>query len=161
MLRTPSSPPDRALASVLVLATALSGLCGTPEADAAAETSSTTKEETTREQKKEDTAPAHPEYVTVKSHTTADGTTGRTAGGGLMPQQRAPQAQSGLTRDYIARQSPTESPTAMIAALPGVIYSANDPLGTNDDQQGLSIRGLDQTEIGYLFEGVPAAPPLF
>lgn len=161
MPRASSSFPDSTLVSILMLATALSSLCGTPEADAATETSSTTTEETTREQKKKSSAPAHPEYVTVKSHTTADGTTGRTAGGGLMPQQRAPHAQSGLTRDYIARQSPTESPTAMIAALPGVIYSANDPLGTNDDQQGLSIRGLDQTEIGYLFEGVPAAPPLF
>ncbi|GBQ13777.1 TonB-dependent receptor [Swaminathania salitolerans LMG 21291] len=102
------------------------------------------------------------ESITVhRRRTDPDGVTRHTAGGGLMPQQSAPRAQSGLTRDFIARQSPTQSPTALIADLPGVIYSANDPLGTNDDQQGLSVRGLDQTEIGYLFEGVPAAPPLF
>ncbi|WP_025886144.1 TonB-dependent receptor [Asaia prunellae] len=102
------------------------------------------------------------EIVTVRRRpANADGTTGRTSGGGLMPAQNAARSQSGLSRDFIARQSPTLSPVAMIADLPGVVYSGNDPLGTNDEQQGLSIRGLDQTEIGYLFENVPAAPPLF
>ncbi|WP_332349774.1 TonB-dependent receptor [Asaia spathodeae] len=108
------------------------------------------------------TPPAKREIVTVRRHrTNADGTTGRSIGGGLMPNQSAPRSQSGVNRDFIARQSPTVSPVAMIADLPGVVYSGNDPLGTNDEQQGLSVRGLDQTEIGYLFENVPAAPPLF
>lgn len=102
------------------------------------------------------------EVVTVRhQRVNADGSGGNTAGGGMLPEQTAARSQSGLTRDFIARQSPTLSPVAMIADLPGVIYSGNDPLGTNDEQQGLSVRGLDQTEIGYVFENVPAAPPLF
>ncbi|WP_233582045.1 MULTISPECIES: TonB-dependent receptor [unclassified Asaia] len=106
--------------------------------------------------------PSRHEIVVVRhKRANPDGSSGTTPGGGLMPNQTAPRAQSGLTRDFIARQSPTLSPLAMIASLPGVVYSGNDPLGTNDEQQGLSVRGLDQTEIGYLFENVPAAPPLF
>ncbi|WP_240993584.1 TonB-dependent receptor [Asaia bogorensis] len=102
------------------------------------------------------------ETVTVRhQRSNADGTSGTTPGGGMMPNQTAPHSRSGLTRDFIARQSATLSPVAMIASLPGVVYSGNDPLGMNDEQQGLSVRGLDQTEIGYLFENVPAAPPLF
>lgn len=161
MPKASSFTPDTPFLPVLILAAALSSFGAAPDADAAAETTDTQME--TQDKEADDTraTSAHPEYVTVKSRTTADGSTGHSPGGGLMPHQKAPRAQSGLTRDYIARQSPTESPVALIANLPGVIYSANDPLGTNDDQQGLSVRGLDQTEIGYLFEGVPAAPPLF
>lgn len=120
-----------------------------------------TKKIEEREEKKKRPTSHQPEYVTVNSHMTADGTTGNPVGAGLMPKQTIAKSQSGLTRDFIARQSPTQSSTSLISMLPGVVYSANDPLGTNDDQQGLSVRGLDQTEIGYLFEGIPAAPPLF
>ena len=155
-------PSDTTFLFALLLTAALTSFGGMAEADTAPETPPKQIED--QESEKEDPRPpsAHgPEYVTVKSSATADGTTHHTPGGGLMPPQKAPRAQSGITRDFIARQSPTESPVALIASLPGVIYAANDPLGTNDDQQGLSVRGLDQTEIGYLFEGVPAAPPLF
>ena len=108
----------------------------------------------------------------LESHTTesmvvhtnvssATGVTNSTPGGGLMPPQTVAKSRSGITRDFIAKQSPTSNPVAMIANLPGVVYSGNDPLGTNDDQQGLSVRGLDQTEIGYLYEGIPAAAPVY
>lgn len=161
MPRVTTPLSDRSFLSVLLLMAALTSFGGATEADAAPEAPAKQIED--QEDEKEGTRPSSPkaEYVTVTSTTTADGTTGHTPGGGLMPHQKAPRAQSGLTRDFIARQSPTQSPVALIASLPGVIYAANDPLGTNDDQQGLSVRGLDQTEIGYLFEGVPAAPPLF
>ncbi|MBR0559787.1 TonB-dependent receptor [Neokomagataea sp. TBRC 2177] len=91
----------------------------------------------------------------------ATGVTNTTPGGGLMPPQTVAKSRSGITRDFIAKQSPTANPVSMIANLPGVVYSGNDPLGTNDDQQGLSVRGLDQTEIGYLYEGIPAAAPVY
>lgn len=116
-----------------------------------------------REEVEASNAPASShEVVTVRrNRPNADGSNGMSPGGGMMPVQSVARVRSGLTRDFIAKQSATMSPLAMIASLPGVIYSGNDPLGTNDEQQGLSVRGLDQTEIGYLFENIPAAPPLF
>lgn len=105
----------------------------------------------------------HAEDIKVRAGhiISATGVTGTTPGGGMMPPQVAPKSRSALTRDFIAKQSPTANPVSMIADLPGVVYAGNDPLGANDDQQGMSVRGLDQTEIGYLYEGIPAAPPLF
>lgn len=102
------------------------------------------------------------EEVGVTGHVALpNGVTNRTPGGGMMPPQTIAKSRSGLTRDYIAKQSPTSNPVALVASLPGVVYAGNDPLGTNDDQQGLTVRGLNQQEIGYLFEGIPAAAPVY
>nr|WP_243444346.1 TonB-dependent receptor plug domain-containing protein [Acetobacter persici] len=102
------------------------------------------------------------EEVGVTGHVSMpNGVTNRTPGGGMMPPQTIAKSRSGLTRDYIAKQSPTSNPVALVASLPGVVYAGNDPLGTNDDQQGLTVRGLNQQEIGYLFEGIPAAAPVY
>ncbi|GAA4498795.1 TonB-dependent receptor [Gluconacetobacter tumulicola] len=80
------------------------------------------------------------------------GATNTTPGGGLMPMQTAPRVQSGITRDYIARQSPTTNGMALLGNLPGVVFSSQDPLGASSDN--VSIRGLNQTEIGVVYEGV-------
>ena len=102
-----------------------------------------------------------PEQITVHSGLlSATGVTGATPGGGMMPPQTAPKSRSGLTRDYIAKQSPTSNPTTMIASLPGVVTGSGDPLGTSDQQVSLSVRGLNQFELGYTYEGIPAADPL-
>mgnify|MGYP000908329747 CR=1 FL=1 len=102
-----------------------------------------------------------PEEVNVHAALqTATGVTGSTPGGGLMPEQTAAKSRSGLTRDFIARQSPTSNPTTMVASLPGVVTGSGDPLGTSDQQVSLSVRGLTQFELGYTYEGIPAADPL-
>ncbi|NHO20375.1 TonB-dependent receptor plug domain-containing protein [Acetobacter oeni] len=102
------------------------------------------------------------ETVKVTGHASLpNGVTNTTPGGGMMPPQTIAKSRSGLTRDYIAKQSPTSNAAALVASLPGVVYAGNDPLGTNDDQQGLTVRGLNQQEIGYLFEGIPAAAPVY
>ncbi|WNM08610.1 Plug domain-containing protein [Komagataeibacter nataicola] len=104
---------------------------------------------------------ASPEILHVHSTLqTATGVTGTTPGGGLMPPQTAAKSLSGLTRDFIAKQSPTSNPTTMIASLPGVVTGSGDPLGTSDQQVSLSVRGLTQFELGYTYEGIPAADPL-
>lgn len=87
------------------------------------------------------------------------GVTNTTPGGGLMAVQTVPKVQSGVTRDYIAKQSPTANPLTLIQNLPGVVSSGVDPFGASD-QMGLSIRGMDQSEIGFTFEGMPAADPI-
>lgn len=79
----------------------------------------------------------------------------RIVGGGLMKIQTVPRAISEVTRDFISKQAPTLSPTSLIASLPGVQAGNESPLSTQSET--LHIRGLDQTQIGFLFEGVPAA----
>ncbi|WP_242009953.1 TonB-dependent receptor plug domain-containing protein [Acetobacter conturbans] len=102
------------------------------------------------------------ETVKVQGHVALpSGVTNTTPGGGMMPPQTIAKSRSGLSRDYIAKQSPTSNVAALVASLPGVVYAGNDPLGTNDDQQGLTVRGMNQQEIGYLFEGIPAAAPVY
>ncbi|MBB2160710.1 TonB-dependent receptor [Gluconacetobacter sacchari] len=111
--------------------------------------------------KSPDVAQSSPEEINVHAAIqTATGVTGSTPGGGLMPEQTAAKSISGLTRDFIAKQSPTSSPLTMMASLPGVVTSSGDPLGTSDQQAGLSVRGLTQFELGYTYEGIPAADPL-
>lgn len=114
------------------------------------------------EQKPTSVVSAKTEEVGVTGHVSMpNGVTNRTPGGGMMPPQTVAKSRSGLTRDYIAKQSPTSNAAALVASLPGVVYAGNDPLGTNDDQQGLTVRGLNQQEIGFLFEGIPAAAPVY
>lgn len=88
----------------------------------------------------------------------ADGTTNTTPGGGLMPHQTAPRSQSGVTRDFIAKQAPSGNISSMIANLPGVVYANQSPLGTAGDN--ITMRGMNQSQIGYLFEGAPLADPI-
>ncbi|NHO33175.1 TonB-dependent receptor [Acetobacter fallax] len=102
---------------------------------------------------------AAPEEISVRGNmATATGVTNRTPGGGLMPVQTAPRTQSGITRDYIAKQSPTANISSLIAALPGVTFSSQDPLGMTGDH--ITMRGMNESQIGYLFEGAPLADPI-
>lgn len=100
-----------------------------------------------------------PEEISVKGGLpAATGITNRTPGGGLMPVQTAPRSQSGVTRDFIAKQSPTSNIASLIADLPGATMSSQDPLGMTGDH--ITMRGMNETQIGYLFEGAPLADPI-
>lgn len=88
----------------------------------------------------------------------SDGTSNTTPGGGLMPHQTAPRSQSGVTRDFIAKQAPTGNVSSMVANLPGVTFASQDPLGVTGDT--LTMRGFNESQIGYLFEGAPLADPI-
>ncbi|MFT9090689.1 MAG: TonB-dependent receptor plug domain-containing protein [Gluconacetobacter sp.] len=82
------------------------------------------------------------------------------AGGGLLPQQTVARAQSSVTADFINRQSPTTNTLSLIATLPGAVVSNSDPLGISD-RSSISIRGMNGNEIGFLFEGMPAADAFY
>jgi len=79
------------------------------------------------------------------------------AGGGLMAVQTASKTRSEVTQEYIAKQSPITAPETLIASLPGVQTSNEGPISTTS--QTMHIRGLDQTQIGFLFEGIPVSDP--
>jgi len=104
------------------------------------------------------TGPQTEEIAVTGSARRSDGVTNTTPGGGLMPVQTAPRSQSGVTRDWIAKQAPTGNISSMIANLPGVTFASQDPLGVTGDT--LTIRGFNESQIGYLFEGAPLADPI-
>ncbi|MEN3175758.1 TonB-dependent receptor plug domain-containing protein [Gluconobacter sp. OJA] len=76
-------------------------------------------------------------------------------GGGLLVRQSAPVSVSEVSRAYISKQVPTISPTQLIASLPGVQAGNEGPINT--ETETMHIRGLDQSQIGFLFEGVPVS----
>jgi len=76
-------------------------------------------------------------------------------GGGLLVRQTAPVSVSEVSRAYISKQVPTISPTQLIASLPGVQAGNEGPINT--ETETMHIRGLDQSQIGFLFEGVPVS----
>lgn len=98
-------------------------------------------------------APKGEDVSVVGGIRSANGVTNTTPGGGLMARQTTARSQSTVTRDFIAKQAPTGNAIAMIAALPGVISASTDPLGQSNT--AMSIRGLQQTEIGFVYEGIP------
>ena len=79
-------------------------------------------------------------------------------GGGMMVRQTEPKSISAVTQEYISKQSPTVSPGTLVSSLPGVQTTNEGPLSTSSE--GIHIRGLDQTQIGLVYEGVPLADPV-
>ncbi|WP_338029644.1 TonB-dependent receptor [Gluconacetobacter tumulisoli] len=100
------------------------------------------------------------EDIVVTSAVTPNGVTGLTPGGGLMPAQHEPFSKSGVTRDYIAAQSPTTNALNLVRNTPGVVVASADPTGATD-RMSVSIRGMNQNEIGYELEGMNPSDVLY
>lgn len=75
-----------------------------------------------------------------------------------MKEQRAPQAVYAVTSEAIAQRTPLATPLQIISTVPGANFGTSDTYGLTI-RNFLAIRGLDQTEIGWLVEGVPAIDP--
>ncbi len=90
-----------------------------------------------------------------KGHHSADGVTGLQPGGGLIKKEVAPKSRSTVSKDYIQKQAPATSPFMLVQLLPGVVVSEVDPWGLSGGS--LSMRGLDQTEMAFIWEGAPIA----
>jgi iron complex outermembrane receptor protein len=91
--------------------------------------------------------------VTAKGKATPDGVTGEDIGGGLMVPEDQPKSRSTVTRDFIAKQSPTANPYQLISALPGVNAVSSDAFGLNGGN--ITIRGFNSNEIGLTIDGAP------
>ncbi|MGK2911852.1 MAG: TonB-dependent receptor [Sphingobium sp.] len=78
----------------------------------------------------------------------------RAIGNGRMKVQTAPEAISSITSAAIEQKMPAASPLQIVATIPGVNFGTSDSYGLSV-RNFLSVRGLDQTELGYLVEGVP------
>ncbi len=97
------------------------------------------------------------EDVVVTGHNpveSANGVTGRAPGGGLMSVETGAREETTVSRDLIAKLSPSTSAAQIIQYSPGTNVATSDPFGFSD-QTNVTVRGLNQDEIGYLYEGLP------
>jgi iron complex outermembrane receptor protein len=78
---------------------------------------------------------------------------GTQPGGGLIKKQTEPASISTISSDFIAKQPALTNPYQLIESVPGVTVGGSDPYGVQTPN--LYIRGLDSTEIGFLWEGMP------
>lgn len=73
---------------------------------------------------------------------------------GLLPDQSAPAAISGVGVPFITKQAPTLNAFQLVNLLPGANVSSTDPFGLSATSS-LTLRGLAQDSIGVLLEGAP------
>ena len=78
----------------------------------------------------------------------------RTAGGGLLTAETAPQTIQTISMAAVAQQTPTSSPVTLIQTLPSVNISATDAFGLNGGAN-VQIHGLPASDIGFLLDGMP------
>jgi iron complex outermembrane receptor protein len=100
----------------------------------------------------QDIAPVQ-EVVVVGQNKTKDGVTRVDAGGGLISNEVVPRERETVTRDFIAKQPPTANPEQLLLLQPSANVMLGDPFGLA--QGRLTVRGLDISEIGFMFEGMP------
>ena len=86
------------------------------------------------------------EYIVVSGR--------RTIAGGLMKRQTAATAMSSVTPAAISEKLAVASPLQIANTLPGANFGSSDAYGLSI-RNFLSIRGLDQTQIGFLIDGAP------
>ena len=77
-----------------------------------------------------------------------------TIAGGLMKRQTAATAMSSITPAAIEEKLSVASPLQIANTLPGANFGSSDAYGLSI-RNFLSIRGLDQTEIGFLVDNMP------
>ncbi|GBR03404.1 TonB-dependent receptor [Acetobacter oeni] len=95
------------------------------------------------------TSPGEAVSVSVRRHA---------AGGGLIRHETSAKSVSTVSHEYIAKQSPASNALALVSLSPGANVSMGDPFGVSD-QSNINVRGLNQQEIGFTFEGAPMNDP--
>ncbi|AOX20745.1 TonB-dependent receptor [Kozakia baliensis] len=94
-------------------------------------------------------AKSQPEEISVSGRSART----RSPGGGLMRVETAPKAIQSVTRDFIAKQAPSANVQQLMAMMPSVNVSQQDPFGLYSGQ--MNVRGFDQSEVGFLLDGAP------
>lgn len=97
------------------------------------------------------------EYLEVRGsgEISATGVTGRQFGGGLITKETGDKSVSTVSRDFIAKQSPTQSAFQLLKLTPGANAASGDPFGMQFGGAGFSVRGLDSSQMGFVYEGIP------
>ncbi len=142
----------RPKATALLLTTSLSSFALWPHLAAAADQDVAAADQT--DATSSTSAPAEVVVRSTHGFDTATGVTGTAPGGGLISIEDAAQAQSTVSTDYIQKQSSMSFAFQLLANAPGVTTSLADPYGMSE-QFTMSVRGLNQDEIGQVVEGMP------
>ncbi|KXV22849.1 TonB-dependent receptor [Gluconobacter japonicus] len=90
----------------------------------------------------------------VAKDETVQVTGARTFGGGRMARETAAETISSLSHVAIAQRTAIASPLQLAASMPGVNFGTSDAYGLSI-RNFISVRGLDQTEMGWVVEGMP------
>lgn len=99
-------------------------------------------------------APAHVEAKQAEEvAVTGRSSRSRTPGGGLLALETAPKAIQTVSREFIAKQSPTTNIQQLMMLMPSANVSNADPFGVYSGM--MTVRGMDQTQIGWLLDGMP------
>ncbi|GCE80058.1 TonB-dependent receptor [Komagataeibacter oboediens] len=93
--------------------------------------------------------------VTADGAISATGVTGRQMGGGLIAAETGFKSASTVSHDFIAKQSPTQSIFQLLKYEPGANAASSDPFNMQFGGGGLSVRGLDSSQMGFVYEGIP------
>jgi iron complex outermembrane receptor protein len=80
------------------------------------------------------------------------------AGGGMIAVQETPIVRTTIGQGFIAKQLPISNTLAMIRLAPGVNVGQDNPFGVSE-RSDLSVRGIDQSQMGFVTEGIPAGDP--
>jgi iron complex outermembrane receptor protein len=83
----------------------------------------------------------------------------RSLAGGLMKVQTAAETMSSITPAAIQEKLVAASPLQLATTTPGFNFGSTDAYGLTP-RNFVSVRGLDQTEIGWMIEGVPGINPI-
>jgi len=84
---------------------------------------------------------------------TPSGVTRVDIGGGLMILEEQSKNRSTVTRDFIAKISPTANPYQMVELLPGANVISSDAFGLNGGD--ISIHGFSSSQLGLTIDGAP------
>jgi iron complex outermembrane receptor protein len=80
------------------------------------------------------------------------------AGGGMIAIQETPVVRTTIGQGFIDKQSPLGNTLATIRLAPGVNVGQDNPLGLSERSE-FSVRGLDQSQMGFVVEGLPTGDP--
>lgn len=89
-----------------------------------------------------------------------EGHTNRTnmAGGGMIAVQDAPVVRTTIGQGFIAKQLAAQNALAAIRLAPGSNVGQDNPYGISE-RGDLSVRGMGQTQMGFVLEGMPLGDP--
>lgn len=92
--------------------------------------------------------------IVVEAHTNRSSM----AGGGMIAIQETPVVRTTIGQAFIAKQIPAQNALSAVRLAPGADVGQDNPYGISE-RSDLTVRGIDQTQMGFVVGGVPAGDP--
>jgi iron complex outermembrane receptor protein len=94
------------------------------------------------------------EDVVVTAHTNRS----NMAGGGMIAVQDIPVVRTTIGQGFIAKQLPISNALTALRLVPGADVGQDNPFGVSE-RSDLSVRGIDQSQMGFVLDGMPLGDP--